>query len=165
MNIREVPSKQAQVFLSENHLMGAFNSGRRLGLFTPEGELVQLFVYKLKHEQSEMECSRICSFIDTSVVGGVSRLLKAALRKHTSVKKVTSFVDLRYADGHSLLKLGFKRVGITLGWKWTEGLHTYNRLKCKANMDERRLTQAQHAEELKWFKIFDAGQAKFELLM
>ena len=69
-----------------------------------------------------------------------------------------SWVDLRYGNGDSLKKVGFKIEKETLGWKWTDLHNTYNRLKCRANMDERCLTQAEHASELGWVKIYDAGQ-------
>ena len=72
-----------------------------------------------------------------------------------------SFVDLRYGNGSSLLKAGFELKGITLGWKWTDFKSTYNRLRCRANMDDRKLTEKEHANELGLYKIYDAGQAKF----
>ena len=32
-------------------------------------------------------------------------------------------------------------------------------------MDDRNLSQKKHAEELKWYKIYDAGQAKYVLTL
>jgi len=55
-------------------------------------------------------------------------------------------------------KKGFIKERETLGWKWTDGKNTFNRLRCRANMDDRGLTQKDHAEELGWYKIYDAGQ-------
>jgi len=75
--------------------------------------------------------------------------------------KVVSFCDLRYALGHTYTKLGFALEKTTLGWSWTDFKNTFNRLNCRANMDDRKLTQAEHAAELKWAKIYDAGQAKY----
>lgn len=72
-------------------------------------------------------------------------------------------MDLRYGTGNGLKQLGFKLVSVTLGWKWTDTFNTYNRLYCRANMDERRLSENEYAKEMKLFRIYDAGQAKFEL--
>ena len=161
LEIREVASQVACDFLESNHLMGSYRSSRHLGLFTSEGVLVQLFSYQLKKNQTEMDCSRICSLKNHSIVGGLSKLLKHALKKHPSVKKVVSFVDLRYADGHSLKKLGFKHTQTTLGWGWTDGIEWYNRLQCKADRKQ-GLTENEHASLKGWYRIYDAGQAKFE---
>lgn len=162
LDIKEPTQKEAQDFLDGNHLMGTYKVGRIIGLYERE-KLVQLLSYQLQKDQTKLDLARVCSLQDCSVKGGVSRLLKWALRRHPSVKQVTSFVDLRYANGKSLIKMGFKSEDTTLGWKWTDLTRTYNRLQCRANMDSRKLTQAQHAEELKWYKLYDAGQAKFVL--
>jgi hypothetical protein len=96
------------------------------------------------------------------VVGGYSKLLKYAI-KTFDIDKIYTFVDLRYGDVASLKDMGFVHVGTTLGWKWTDYDKTYNRLFCKANMDERKLTQKEYAKELGLVKIYDAGQAKMVL--
>jgi len=53
--------------------------------------------------------------------------------------------------------MGFKLEGITLGWKWIDYKYTYNRLQCRANMDDRKLSEKEYAKERKWYKIYDAG--------
>lgn len=149
--------EESRKFVEENHLMGAFRAAKALGLKTKAGELVCLITYRI--EGGSMEISRMCSKLNYQVVGGVSRLL--AHLPIEGIKELVSFVDLRYATGHSLERLGFSLAGITLGWKWTDGAHSYNRLACRANMDERKLSEVEYAAELKWRKIYDAGQAKF----
>lgn len=64
-------------------------------------------------------------------------------------------------NGNHLSNYGFKLEKTTLGWKWTNGSRTFNRLSCRANMDSRKMSEREHAEELKLYKIYDAGQAKF----
>ncbi|MEM4359960.1 MAG: hypothetical protein QXT45_05475 [Candidatus Bilamarchaeaceae archaeon] len=59
-------------------------------------------------------------------------------------------------------KMGFVKVKDILGWEWTDLKTTYNRLQCRANMDERKLKEKEYAAELGWFKIYDAGQRLFE---
>ena len=84
----------------------------------------------------------------------------ALCKRDLSLTRITSFVDLRYGSVKSLQKMGFTHVSTSLGWKWTDYQNTFNRLHCRANMDERSLTQEDHAKELKLVKIYDAGQAK-----
>lgn len=164
LRLATVSKMETHAFLNENHLMGSFNAGRSLGLITPQGDLVQLFVYKLLKHKTIMDCSRICSKINTSIVGGVSKLITNALRKHPTVAKVLSFVDLRYADGHSLKKIGFEHVSTTLGFRWTDGTNTYPRQACWVkNHSKDGLSQAEYVESKNWYKLYDAGQAKFEM--
>jgi hypothetical protein len=149
---------QAQVFYQENHLMG-YIPAKSYGLFY-EDQLIAAISTKFK--QSTLEISRFCTKKNYSIVGGFSKLLNYVIKLYTP-QKVTSFLDLRYSLGQSYRKLGFIQEKISLGWRWTDFHETFNRLKCTANMDSRGLTEAEHAKELGWYKIYDAGQAKFIL--
>lgn len=165
LEIKKVSTKIASNFLIENHLIGSCGTAvSNVGLYTPEGVLVQLFSYQIKESNhSILECTRICSLKNHSIVGGVSKLMKYVISRNDSIQQVVSFVDLRYANGHSLVKLGFILRNTSLGWGWTDGKFWFNRRTCRANMDSRKLTQAQHAEELGLYKLWDAGQAKYVL--
>lgn len=155
--IKKVEAKEAKDFLVKNHLMG-YSTAKSIGLYY-EDKLVTLFTYK-KCKENGLEVARFCNLIGHNVIGGYSKLLKFA-EEESKPNYVLSFVDLRYGNGSSLLKTGFEIKGTTLGWKWTDFHQTYNRLACRANMDERRLSEKEHAAELGWYKIYDAGQAKF----
>ena len=72
--------------------------------------------------------------------------------------EIHNWVDLRYGTGNHLQEKGFIKIRDTLGWKWTDNEKTFNRLRCRANKDARKLTQQAHADELGWTKIYDAGQ-------
>lgn len=157
LKLREVNRLDASVFLEENHLMGKYRSAKYIGLYENDN-LVCLLGYHVR--KGILEIARFCNKNYTTAVGGFSKLLKFAEEKEKP-NAVVSWVDLRYGTGYSLISSGFTLEKITIGWKWTDTKHTYNRLRCRANMDSRRLTEKQHAEELKWLKIYDAGQAKF----
>ena len=156
-NIKPVDRSQAMSFCEDNHLMGSFQSGKNVGLFIKD-ELVSLIIYKKLDDG--IDISRFCSKINTQVVGGLGKLL-SHIENLERPKFIQSFVDLRYGSGSSLEVLGFRLESTTLGWRWTDFDNTFNRLRCTANMDERGLSQEEHAEELGWVKIYDAGQAKF----
>lgn len=159
LDVKEVPNSQAQEFLSNNHIMGEYSAAKHIGLYNGT-ELVSLLSYR-KHNDG-IDISRFCNKLNTCVIGGLSKLF-AAVKKQAKFNFIQSFVDLRYGDGHSLIKLGFRLESTNLSWKWSDGTRTYNRLKCRANMDSRGLSEAEHAKELKWVRIYDAGQAKFVL--
>jgi len=153
-NVRSVTQTVAADFLIANHMMASLTA-RHLGLYL-DGELISLFSYKI-FKGSIMKIERFCSKIDYVVVGGLSKLLVNAERIHNP-EEVQSWVDLRYGNGNSLKLLGFKKQRDTQGWKWTDGKRTYNRLRCRANMDDRKLTEREHSIDLGWYRIYDAGQ-------
>lgn len=153
--VREVAYNDIHNFFEQNHLMGS-SKCKGIGLYY-EGELVSLLGYKKTGMMIKID--RFASKLGYQVNGGFSRLIK----KLPKCEKIQSFVDLRYGNGHSYEKIGFKRVGETLGWKWTNNRQTFNRMFCRANMDDRKLSQSEYAAEMKLYKIFDCGQAKYEL--
>jgi hypothetical protein len=99
----------------------------------------------------------MCSEVGTTVVGGFSKLL-SYIEKITTFDSIEYWVDLRYGTGNFLLNHNFIHKKDTQGWRWTDRKNTFNRLKCTANMDERNLTEKEHASELGWSRIYDAGQ-------
>ena len=150
---KKVSNDDAQAFLNEHHLMGAISS-RHIGLYY-ENELISVMSFKIIDQTIKVD--RFCSKVNFVVIGGLSKLMKFITRT-SSAKNIDYWVDLRYGTGKHLEDKGFLLEKETLGWKWTDFKETYNRLKCRANMDERNLTQAEHAEEMGWVKIYDAGQ-------
>lgn len=157
LEIRSVSQTLTSSFLKTNHFMGAALGTKNIGLFDKD-ELVCLMTYRKKEDG--IEIARFCNKIDTVVVGGFSRLV-SYIEKNHRMRFLESFVDLKTGTGQSLLSLDFHLEKVELGWKWTDGERTYNRLQCRANMDERRLSQEEYAKELHWFKIYDAGQARY----
>lgn len=154
--IKFVDQSTADQFLKNNHLMGPIR-GRHKGLFY-KGELICLMTVKRKN--NGIDISRFCCKIETSIVGGFSKLLKSFV-KELSPEFIQSYLDLRYSTGKSYHANGFIEDRTHLSWKWTDGKNTFNRLRCRANMDSRNLTQAEHAKELGWYKIYDAGQSRY----
>jgi hypothetical protein len=69
-----------------------------------------------------------------------------------------SFCDLRYANGKSYELAGFNLEHVSLGWSWSDGKTKFNRLQCKAGNGK---SEAQNAADRGWFKVYDAGQAKY----
>jgi hypothetical protein len=152
-DIREVDGKTAKAFLEINHLMGSIKA-KHTGLYL-DNELMSLLSWSMKKDVLKID--RFCSKAGTVVRGGFERLLKTLPK----AKEIHYWVDLRYGTGKHLESKGFVVAKETLGWKWTDYDHTFNRLRCRANMDERGLSEREHADELGWVKIYDAGQRLF----
>jgi hypothetical protein len=155
--IKEVPKGKANDFLDSNHIMGKYMA-KHIGLYW-EDQLISICSYKV-YNNSELKIERFCSKCGFNIVGGFSKLL-SHLEKNLKPSKVLYWVDLRYGTGNYLKSLEFQYSHETLGWKWTDGKRTFNRLSCRANMDERKLSEREYADELGWYKIYDAGQRLF----
>lgn len=154
--IRLVTAAEANSFNNMNHLMGAAPISRSYGLIFDEA-LISLIA--VKNKQDTLEISRFCTKIGVNMRGGFSKLLSHLIRIFNP-KQIISFCDLRYATGKSYEILGFQRVGITRSWQWTDKYKRYNRLACTASNDK---TEKENALDKKWYKIYDAGQAKYVL--
>jgi len=75
-----------------------------------------------------------------------------------NISEIHNWIDLRYETGNYLLNKSFLLSEETLDYNWTDYKNTYNKLKCHANMDNRKLSEKEYAIELKLQKIYDAGQ-------
>lgn len=153
-----VAAEVGRKFFCDNHLMGSHNTATNYGLFI-DGEMVACM--SVRRSKKSLEISRFASLKNTAVIGGFTKLIENVLLLYADVESVVSFCDLRYSSGRSYETVGFERLGTTLGFYWTDGVNRYNRLRCRANMDERGLSEAEHAAELKIYRIYDAGQAKY----
>ena len=148
--IKKITNSEASVFLEKNHLMGKI-SAKHVGLYY-EGDLVCILSYRAY--KKALKVDRFCNIINTSVLGGFSKLLKY-VETTENPSKVDYWVDLRYGTGSYLENLGFVRSHETLGWRWTDLRQTYNRMFCKAKDG---ITENKNARRKKLVRIYDAGQ-------
>lgn len=157
LELKAVSTEESKLFQNVNHFKG-YSAAPAMGLYRDD-ELVSLLSYK-QQADGILEINRFCNKLHTIVNGGFSRLLAAVINEKAP-KLVSSFCDRRSFTGHSYRTCGFVSAGVTKSWFWTDGVSVFNRLRCRANMDDRRLSQQQHAEELGWWQVYDAGQEKF----
>jgi len=153
MVVCDITQKEANKFLFDNHLKGPKNA-RHIGL-KKEGIIVSLLSYKTNKNICKIE--RFCSLLNTNVLGGFGKLLKALEAAiDSSCDTIHYWVDLRYGMGNYLEAFhGFKRSHDTIGWEWTDGDRCFNRLKCRASLNS---TEKENANSRGWFRIYDAGQ-------
>jgi len=105
--IREVNPKDKKIFLIQNHIQGTCASSVNLGLYL-EDELAALMTFGKSRfsKKYEWELIRYCNKINTSVVGGASRLFKRFVRDY-SPENIISYSDRRWNTGDLYLNLGF----------------------------------------------------------
>ena len=103
----------AKSFLFNNHLQGEINGRKYIGLFYDK-ELVSLLIMGKSrfNKKYEWEILRFCNKLNTTVLGGLSKLLKYFERKYNP-KSIITYVDARYGIGTGYEKCGFKSLGMS----------------------------------------------------
>ena len=183
LKIQEVNSKEADTFLNCNHRQGTSKSKINLGLYTHENELVSLMTFGLTrmcigYQKSDndtvWELVRFCNKLNTSVVGGASKLFKYFLKNY-SWTKIISFSDIAHTKGGLYEKLGFKQIHISdPGYCWVN-LNTdlyLNRVTCQKrnlpklfdepDLDIKNQTEKQIMVSHGFVQVFDSGVVRWE---
>ena len=115
--VREVSAEEALAFLNANHRQGAAQSPIRLGLYCNK-ELISLMTFgKMRNtigtgKEDLTDCwelVRFCSRLNTSVIGGASKLFSHFIELYHP-KQVRSFSDRAHTTGKLYKKLGFSEL-------------------------------------------------------
>lgn len=109
--VLEVNNRDKNDFLLRNHLQGEDKSTIKLGLYHNK-ELVSLMTFRKgsRFEKNvEWELTRFCNKINTTVIGGASKLFSSFVKSH-SPKMIVSYCDRRYFTGKVYEAIGFKFV-------------------------------------------------------
>ena len=134
-------------FFNTNHLMG---KGRG-NCYALTNEDTTVCALQFTNRNGMVDISRFCNILNTTVIGGYSRLIQHII-KNNEVNKIQTFVDKRYGTGEYLYKMGFELVTDRLSFVWVKNNKTYHRLRYRGN------TGYQYG----MYKLWDCGQAKFE---
>jgi len=172
--IKEVTFNDTKNFLNDNHVQGHCVSKIRYGLFYKK-ELVSIITFGKKrknlgatHKDGEYELIRFCNKINTTVVGGASKLLKYFENNYKPVKLI-SYADLRWSEGNLYCMLGFEKTSETRpgyyymprGCKYRENRYKYRKSELvKQGFDENK-TEFEIMEERGFERIYDCGNIKF----
>lgn len=164
--IAEITSKEANLFLKQNHIQGSGRSNYRCGLFF-EDKLVAVMTFSksnISRKINEWEINRFCSILNTNIVGGASRLFKYFVNFHHP-NIVISYADRRWSTGNVYYKLGFELDSITPVnyWYWKPNDFTrYHRYTLRKNKDDdQSLTEFKNRDLQGWNRIYDCGNYKF----
>lgn len=172
--LREVCYSDAKSFLVDNHRQGFANSSVRLGLYF-EDELVSLMTFGSARRtigvNKNTECwelVRFCNKLNTSVVGGASKIFKRFVAQFDP-SDIISFSDRAHTTGNLYTTLGFSERGRSApGYVWVNSNTdiAYNRVNAqKANLkkflsDESidlSKTESEIMEEHGFVKVYDSG--------
>ena len=182
--IDEINAKESDEFLYSYHRQGSMRASIRLGLREKEtNKLVSLITFNKvrptigkkidENTEGEYELSRFCSILDTTVIGGASKLFKYFIENYQP-KKVISFSDFARARGSLYKTLGFEYKHLSApGYVWVN-LNTdqyYNRVVCQKKNLKKFLhddsidmtkTERQILEEHGYAQVFDSGVIRWE---
>jgi hypothetical protein len=132
--VRRITKIEARDFLVKNHLQDALTAKYRFGLFLPERYFrlapflnsngneeilvaVATFSYariflKEEKEHRSYEMVRFANLLNTTVVGGLDKLLKA-FQLDRQPDDVMTYADLDWSEGRSYTRIGFQKMNDT----------------------------------------------------
>lgn len=163
----KLASSEKKTFFSCNHLEGDVQSSVAFGLKF-NGEIVQAVSCRTpqhKKYKDSLEIARSCSRLNTTVVGGLSRLMTAVKRhaQNNGYANLLTYVDQRFGIGKGYELCGFELLKTTTPrfW-WTDYHKRYNRFKFKADKSTGR-SEAQVAAESGVVKIWGCSNRLYSL--
>ena len=180
--IKEVQSKDATKFLNENHIQGATKCSIKLGLYYND-ELVSLICFNKRSKLSgsknmiegEYELIRFCNKLNTSVVGGASKLLKYFIKKYNP-SIITSFSSNDISNGNLYKTLGFESdYNINKSYWYIEPttMKRYHRTsftrssiaeKFGYDINDKTWTERSVMDKMRYYRIYDSGTLRWKLL-
>lgn len=150
--VKKVNNKDADAFLSENHIQGYANSRGHLGLFSKENhELVALISFKIRETQKDLEIIRYATSL--KVPGGFSKLLKHLENNYENINTITTFSDHCISNGDLYKTSGFVD-------EKTWGGSRYYVLKSK-RVHRLNLTKEKFKKNSLW--VYDKNMSEIEL--
>ena len=163
--IKDLPNEEYKEFLELNHIQGYISAKIKLGLFY-NNELVSCIgIGKSRFKNNETELIRFCNKLNTTVIGGLSRLIK-----YSKVKELISYVDLRYFNGSGYEKAGFELESQSApGYIYSNGKNILTRYQCQkhklfkllGDKFDKNLTEEENMLLSNYYKIYDCGMLKY----
>jgi hypothetical protein len=165
-DISLVSIDESKIFLNNNHLQGHVNSSVRIGLFYKE-ELVSLITLgKSRNKNNETEILRFCNKIDTTVMGGFTKLLNYFLKNYHFEKLIT-YADISNSNGGLYLNNGLEYEKTTeVGYYWCKNGIKYNRFKFRKDKlikmgYDKILTESEIMHGRGYYRLYNCGNYKF----
>jgi len=163
-------------FLEKNHIQGFVGSKYKIGLFE-NGHLVSVMtfgglrkVFNQKSEGGRFELLRFCNLLNTTVVGGASKLLRFFIRNYDP-SEIISYCDRSRSNGNVYQKMGFELSHTSdPNYSWVvSGMrkHRFNFRKDKlVNLGyDKSKTEIEIMHELGYYRVFDCGIQKWVMIL
>jgi hypothetical protein len=160
-------SKIVTKFLNDNHIQGAVRSSLNLGLYLGD-ELVSVMVFdhfegRKKMEKGGCNLSRFCNKLNTSVIGGASKLLKYFIKNY-EVSRIISYADKDWSIGDLYKILNFQEINSSKpDYKYILDNKRIHKSRFRKSRLDTNLSESQEMKKLHIKKIWDCGKIKFEL--
>lgn len=170
--VKKITAKEARPFLDRNHIQGFLAANKYLGLYYKD-ELVSIMTFNKSRfsKKYEYELGRYAVAIDTSVVGGASKLFKYFVNNFNP-KSIVSYCHRFYSDGNLYKSLGMDLAGTTRPGYWylhpdrvmvsTRQKFQKHKLKDKLPIFDPNKTEAENMLENGFTRIYDCGNYVFE---
>jgi len=171
--VKEVNSKDARLFLDNNHIQGFIGSKYKIGLYY-NNELVSLMCFgNLRKNLGQttkdniFELLRFCNKLNTNVVGSASKLFKYFLN-NLNPEKIISYADRRYSFGNLYQKLNFIKLYNTKpNYFYVLNNKRFNRFNFRKDIlinDGYNPFLSEHQIMLSRniYRIYDSGSIKYE---
>lgn len=165
--IKDVVTKEASDFLLKNHLQGKCGSSIKIGLYY-NNELVSLMCFgKSRHfignGKTQWELLRFCNKLDTTVVGGASKLLNYFIKTYNP-EEIISYADRRWSNGNLYEKLGFVKYNESKpNYYYIIGQKRIYRFNLRKNVLIEKygcpieMSEHDFCLSKKWYRIYDCG--------
>ncbi len=165
--VREISSSIASEFITRTHIMGTGRSNIRFGLYHCN-TLVSVMTFSnsniSRKINNQWEINRFSSELNTTVVGGASKLF-AAFIKEVNPESVISYADNRWSTGALYKNLGFVHVSAGTPNYWytkpntTLRIHRFRLRKNKT--DNQHLSENENRFAQGFLRIWDSGSSKW----
>lgn len=144
-------TKEAREFFDTNHLQGYIASTYYIGLEYNDELVMAISAGHSRFDNNNaIELHRLAAKLNTTVIGGGSKLLKE-LKRLSDNAMIVSYCDRSKSAGQGYLAMGFKFERVTNpGYFWTEGNVVISRHKCN------------HKNLQKWLNGYDSSLTEFE---
>lgn len=154
-------------FLNENHIQGAgAPTSHNFGLFYKDNLVaVMTFAKPRFSSNQEFELVRYCSKLNTTVIGGASKLLK-----FFDPPSVISYAARDWSTGNLYKQLGFTLSHTTEpGYRYANHGNTLSRYACQkhklpnllGSVFDENLTEEENMRKANWLRIYDSGNLVF----
>lgn len=166
--IKQVPLDEKVNFLNSNHLQGDVRSSINIGLYY-ENKLVSLMTFGERriNSKSEFELIRFCNLLNTTIVGGASKLFNFFIKNY-KFKSIISYSDNSISNGDLYKTLGFvNNTKSTINYYWCDNKVKYHRF----NFNKKKLvrdgydpskTEVEIMHERGYYRIFGVGNKKWK---
>lgn len=158
--LKELDSKTQRDFFDRVHIQGYISAKKAYGLYYNDNLVQCISVGNNRYRNNELEILRFASELNTTVVGGLSKLLhhiKTVFKNST----ITTYCDRDISNGSGYISSGFEIVEYTKpGYFWTDGHEIISRYKTQKSQLAKWLS-TYNPNESESINMFRAGYLRY----